>query len=237
MTESCNNTYGMGASITHLYQPICNITNNTVIGYEALLRDAVRQRSPVDIFLSAKAHGIRDILDLISIRKAAIRYMEFPQPLHPLFVNIYPSTMLEKNFLTQWEHHIPGQIPIILELLENEPIQDWAGLKEILEVLRGRGHRLAIDDLGNGYSFFQQWIELNPDYIKLDRYYADGLSKSLPKQRVIESLIALFSGSSELILEGIEAKEDLEMAAHLGISIAQGYYLGRPGSLNSMILR
>ncbi len=234
MKVSWNEICSIGASITHLYQPICNITNNTVIGHEALLRDAVRQRSPADIFLCAEAQGIRDILDLISVRNAVTRYMEQVQLLRPLFVNVYPATLLEADFISQWERNIPGTVPIVLELLENEPIQDWTGLKEIIAELSRRGVKLAIDDLGNGYSFFQQWIELHPDYIKVDRYYARKLSECIQKQRVIKSLLNLFSGSTELILEGIETKDDLDMARFLGITLAQGFLLGVPGSVNSL---
>ena len=229
MKVTRNDMHGFGDSITHLYQPICNIKRNTVAGYEALMRDSLQmQRSPGDIFLWAKKQGVRSVLDLTSVRTAVRTYMTGPQPVLPLFLNIYPSTLLEEDFMSWWRLHIPRSIPIVLELLENEAVKDWKELRRITGELRSEGVRLAIDDLGNGYSFFQQWIELYPDYIKLDRYYAQNLSTSRLKQKVIEGLLSIFSDKTEIILEGIETREDLAMAELLGIANVQGYLLGKP---------
>ena len=85
-------------SITYWFQPIYHLKNNNVIGYEALLRDALSSKiSPVDIFREADRNGYCNILNLISLKKA----LEiFKEELSPLFLNIFPSTLLEKNFLS-----------------------------------------------------------------------------------------------------------------------------------------
>jgi EAL domain-containing protein (putative c-di-GMP-specific phosphodiesterase class I) len=80
--------------------------------------------------------------------------------------------------------------------------------------------------MGSGYSFFQHWVELNPDYIKLDCYYAAGLAENSLKQRIIKYLTKLFDGYSIIILEGIETEEDLNIAKQLGISYARAICLG-----------
>ncbi|HDJ1468230.1 TPA: EAL domain-containing protein [Clostridioides difficile] len=75
-------------------------------------------------------------------------------------------------------------------------------------------------------------IELEPDYLKLDRYFSQDLKSSKQKQ----SLISFFLNycqeyKSQLILEGLENEMDMEMAKSLGIPIAQGYLLGKPALL------
>ncbi|WP_313342122.1 EAL domain-containing protein [Sedimentibacter sp.] len=213
-------------SITHWFQPIYNLKNNSVIGYEALLRDASDlQLSPVNILKNAEQKGCRNILDLTSIKNALDIYKGES---HYLFLNIFPSTLLKGNFLSWWDIHVPRKIPVVLELLESEPISDWEKLKAIINELKRRGIKIAIDDMGAGYSTIRQWVELDPEFVKLDKYFSENLSVNTRKQKIIKSYADLFSDTSKLIIEGIEKKEDLETIYHLGVQYAQGYFLGRP---------
>ncbi len=91
-----------------------------------------------------------------------------------------------------------------------------------------RDIKIAVDDMGTGYSFFQHWIELCPDFVKLDKYFSKDLSTNFQKQKVVKSLIDLLFGTAEIIIEGIETKADLDTAELLGVPYAQGYLLGRP---------
>lgn len=223
-----------GYSITHWFQPIFDLKSNKVLGYEALLRDASSPNlSPVDIFVEAEKKGYRNVLDILSIKNAID---SFKYNSHLLFLNIFPSTLLEKDFLLWWDEHIPPSSPIVLELLENEPINKWHELKAITDELKNRGIKIAIDDMGEGYSFFQQWIELEPDFIKLDRYFAESLSENSLKQKAVKSLIDLFSDTTDVIIEGIEKDEDLQFVCFLGIPYAQGYLLGRPSPKEKLLL-
>jgi EAL domain-containing protein (putative c-di-GMP-specific phosphodiesterase class I) len=213
-------------SITHWFQPIYHLKNNNIIGYEALLRNVSQlQVSPVDTFREADKNGHRNILDRISIKTAL---ESFKDESSLLFLNIFPSTLLERNFLSWWDSNVSSPTPVVLELLENEPIRNWKVLKKVTEELQARGVKVAVDDMGGGYSFFQQWIELDPDYIKLDRYFAENLSVSSRKQKTVRSLVDLLSDTTEIIIEGIEKEEDLNIAELLGITYAQGFLLGRP---------
>lgn len=217
---------GFRYSITHWFQPIYHLKHNNVVAYEALLRDASpSQIPPIDIFNEAKNHGCLNVLDLLSIKTAV---ETFGIRSAHLFLNIFPSTLLEEGFVSWWDANIPPLKTIVLELLENEPVRDWDKLKAITAELRVRGVKIAVDDMGMGYSFFQQWIELYPDFIKLDRYFSKDLSVSSQKQKVVKSLTDLLSGTTEIIIEGVETKADLDAAELLGIPYAQGYLLGKP---------
>lgn len=213
-------------SITHWFQPIYNLKDCRILGYEALLRDlSPPQTSPVDLFHRAERFGHRDILDLLSIKTAL---QAFPNNKEPLFLNIFPSTLLKSGFLSWWDNQVPSVAAVVLELLENEAVTDWGKLKSVTKQLRDRDVRIALDDMGRDYSFLQRWIELEPNFIKLDRYFSDNLSGNPRKQKTVSSLIALLSGSAEIIIEGLETKEDLDTAKFLGISFGQGFLLGRP---------
>lgn len=220
-----------GYSITHWFQPIYHLKNNNIIGYEALLRDVSEpQISPVDIFREADKNGYLNILDRISIKTAV---ESFKENQHQLFLNVFSSTLLDEGFLSWWDSNVSYPGAIVLELLESEPVCNWEALKKVTKELQSKGVKIAVDDMGAGYSFFQQWIELTPDFIKLDRYFADNLSVSTQKQETVKSLVGLLSDSTKIIIEGIETEEDMNTAGSLGIPYAQGYLLGKPCPRNT----
>lgn len=213
--------------LTHWYQPIHQLETGKVFGYEALVRSKpLINLSPLDIFQQAEHEGCRTTLDCQLLFKAmnSMRHISH----NILFLNIFPSTLVEPLFLSWWDKHSTTAPSIVLEISESESVNDWKAFKVIINELRDRGVKIALDDMGADYSFFRHWVELNPDYIKLDRYYAIDLSKNLLKQRILESFIKLFDGSTETILEGIETAEDLDTAKLSGIKYAQGYLFGRP---------
>jgi len=220
-------------SITHWFQPIYHLKDSHIIGYEALMRDASQYSvSPVEIFRAADKKGLQNVLDRISIKTALEAYKDDE---NPLFLNIFPSTLMEKGFLAWWDTYGGERKNVVLELLENEPIRDWEELKSVTRQLQDRGVRIAVDDMGGGYSFFQQWIELCPDFIKLDRYFSENLSMSSRKQKTVSSLVDLLSETTDIIIEGIEKEEDLDIAKSLGIDYAQGFLLGRPSPLKELL--
>jgi len=215
------------SELTHWYQPIQQLETGAVFGYEALVRSKTSYDfSPLELFKEVEAKGIRTYLDCQLLFRA-INSMSQISP-YTLFLNVFPSTLLEKWFLSWWDEYINVTSPLVLELSEVEPVKDWEALKTLVNELHKRGVEFALDDMGSGYCFFQHWVELNPEYIKLDRYYAVNLAKNELKQRILEHLLKLFEGYTEVILEGVETEEDLNVAKSIGIPCAQGYLLGKP---------
>jgi len=217
--------------LTHWYQPIIQLNTDAILGYEALVRSKTHHNfSPLDLFKQAESKGIMNYLDCHLLNKAA-NSRKNKKP-YMLFINVFPSTLLEEWFLSWWDEHITNS-KLVLEVSESEPVSDWRALKNVVHELRMRGVKIALDDMGTGYCFFQHWIELNPEYIKLDSYYAHDLAKNELKQRILKHLIKLFDDNTKLILEGIETEEDLNVAKSLGITCAQGYLLGKPSPLET----
>ena len=219
--------------LTHWYQPIYNLNNKKVIGFEALVRNKeAADIAPLYIFEKARLEGYLNTLDSHLVLHAVNSFKYHSDT--ALFLNVFPSTLLEKWFLPWWDKHIGVNPQIVLEITESEPITDWKAFKEIITELKQRKTKIALDDMGSGYSFFKNWIELNPNYIKLDRYYSIDLAKNALKQKLLASLIKLFGSATVTILEGIETANDLEAAKQLGIPCAQGYLLGRPAPLDNL---
>ena len=101
-----------------------------------------------------------------------------------------------------------------------------------LDTCRGVGIRLAADDVGAGYSGLRLLAELTFDVIKVDLTLVQRSASSASSSAVIESVVALAGRTGAmLVAEGIEHPEQLQQLEQLGITVGQGFLLGRPGSL------
>ncbi len=221
----------------HVYQPMWNLGNWKVFGFEALLRfpDGSYEGSIEDVFRRARENGFLFELDTLSISKAINSF-----PIHLLedeflFVNLYPSTLLHEKFedflCTLLDRYPKVKRKIVFELNETQDedyVWDIPELKEKVSMLREYGFLVALDDIGKGAATLQKIIEFSPNFIKLDRYFANELYLSKEKQDMISLLVQYSDDKMGLILEGIEKDVDLAQAKLLNVPFAQGYLLGTP---------
>ncbi len=122
---------------------------------------------------------------------------------------------------------------LVLEINESSPEELWQNpiLKQTLKELRQYGVWYAIDDFGQGTSSIKKSIEYEPEIIKLDRYFSIDLAQDEKKQRFLSFFTSFYEKDTLIVLEGIERKEDMQVAKELGITIGQGFYLGKPSQL------
>ncbi|RKJ74452.1 EAL domain-containing protein [Butyricicoccus sp. 1XD8-22] len=226
---------GIEDTLFHYFQPIYDIQSLKRIGIEGLLRSET-QVNPELMFNNAKKTGQLFELDMHSITTAVDTVFSTKLPrLGKLFLNVYPSTILHPSFQALLKKINSMDLPnnqIVLEISENELIGDFETLKAQLSKIKSLGFLLAVDDFGKGYANFQSIIELEPDFIKLDRYFSIDLKQSKQKQSIIKLLLHYSQlHECQIVLEGVETLEALKLAQHLGIPYAQGYYLGKPAVL------
>ncbi|WP_157800902.1 EAL domain-containing protein [Bacillus solitudinis] len=227
----------------HYFQPIYNLNSMNKIGFEALLRSKVHA-NPETVFKEAIKEKRLYELDSISIHNALYTYQSagFSQKEGALFLNIFPSTILNRDFSSflnkiSTENYLDKQ-QIVLEICESESIDEFETFKERIIELKKQGFLIAIDDIGKGYSNFELVIELEPDYLKLDRYFSKDLHLSKKKQRIISFFLNYCEEEKiRLILEGLEDNRDLVVAKALGVKHGQGYILGRPALLKELMLK
>lgn len=220
----------------HVFQPIFDLSKNKAHGYEVLLRSN-NFSNPELFFKQAKEQNILFELDMGSIFKACETFKQKKLRLKDvyLFINIFPSTLVNSEFYTQLNklksmmEIIPGHI--VIEINEAEKKEDLLKLQEVVSELKSQGFLIALDDLGKGESTLQSVIDLKPDIIKLDRYYAKELSTSQKKQDFIKKVVQIVGKDVSLVLEGIEHQEDLLVAKSLDVPFIQGFLLGKPEPL------
>ncbi|WP_257985156.1 EAL domain-containing protein [Bacillus sp. T33-2] len=223
---------------SHVFQPIFSLQNNRVYGYESLLRGDHVQNPEMLFEMAVQQKKLFD-LDMASMMQSIFTYDEFGLPkqkdLH-LTVNVFPSTLLNPSFLWKLEKvmrkvDIPPQ-KIMLELNESETVTYVHKLQEIIRYLKKAGFIIALDDLGKGQSSLRIALELEPDAVKLDRYFCDDLQNSIKKQRFLNWIASYFREEGvSVTLEGIETESQLTIARQTGIDFGQGYFLGRPKPL------
>jgi EAL domain-containing protein (putative c-di-GMP-specific phosphodiesterase class I) len=215
------------STISMLYQPIYNLGEKRVIGFEALARFATEPyQSPDKWFREAQEVGMGERLELLAVRHALQGLRALPQDVY-LSVNISPAYILNGAIVTALEG-VPAD-RLVLEITEHVPVADYCAFREALLTLRARGIRLAIDDAGAGYSSFAHILELGVDIIKLDFSLIRNLHKDL-KRRALTSALIAFAKEIQcvIIAEGVESQEELNELRRLGVNKVQGYFIAHP---------
>jgi len=117
----------------------------------------------------------------------------------------------------------------VLEITEHTYAEDPDRIKQRILKLRQQGFRVAIDDMGTGFSSLNTLAELRPDYIKLDHMLVRGVAKEPIKRNLISAITGFARTSQALVIaEGVEHQEEISALMELGVFLLQGYYFGRP---------
>ena len=223
--------------IFHHYQPIFQLRDNKIFGYEALLRSK-RLSTPEDIIQSALKENQLYELDTWSIQKAIQTYQfaGYTSRDGKLCINVLLSTLLHPkfpNFMDNVLKRIINQ-QIVLEIDDQDMTAEYENIKAVIDYLKKKGILIAMDYFGGGIFDFQKVIEINPNYIKLDRYYSEELNYKSKKQSIVKLLINYCRKYKlGLILEGLESKEEILFAKSLGVSYGQGFGLAKPDRLKA----
>ena len=212
--------------ITPVFQPIVDLATGRVAGYEGLSRfPAEDGRRPDEWFDLARRCGLGPLLQALALR----RMVEVPGRPNRTWL----SLNLDAGALAT--DAVQGALPadlhgIVIEITEQELPPDDEALQRILDDLRGRGAKIALDDAGAGYAGLQHVVRIRPDIIKLDRSLVRGVDADAERLALIESFAAFSSRTGALLCaEGIETDEELAVLVDARVDLGQGYRLGRPG--------
>lgn len=209
-------------------QPIVDLKSRARVGVEALSRFPAEWGLGPDVcFAQAREAGLADSLELQAVRRAVLEAMEVLAPHEYVGVNLSPGVLLHPD-----TDAVLSALPldrVLLELSEHDPVDDYDALNRAVDAWRARGIRLAIDDVGSGFSSMRHIILTRPDVIKLDRGIVDGLSGDPVLSTLVRSMVA-FAGSigARTVAEGVEVEADALALAELGVDLGQGWCFGRP---------
>jgi EAL domain-containing protein (putative c-di-GMP-specific phosphodiesterase class I)/CheY-like chemotaxis protein len=211
-----------------VFQPIHDLAVGRVAGYEALARFTVATQSPEIWFVSAQGYGLAIELELVAIRLALRALPRIPEDAF-LSVNASPATAVCPELADLLEG---VEDRVVLEITEYTPIPDSREFLDALRRLRVRGVRIAVDDTGTGFAGLDHILRLTPDIVKLDAVVTRDIDHDEVRRSLTTALGSVAAAvGAQIVAEGIETDAQLAAVRALGVRLAQGYHLGRPGPL------
>lgn len=222
------------AEFWSVYQPIVSLADRSVVAHEALLRGVVddREVGGGDLFFVAEQAGWLHRLDRIG-RESAIAGAVPWLGDDDLFVNFNPTSIFRPQVClasTERVVHDTGIAPeqLVFEVVESHAIADRGHLVSILDHYRSLGWRVALDDVGAGWSSLSLLAAVRPEVVKLDK----ALVQELPDDGARTVLKAVTDLAHQLgavvVAEGIETERLADEVTALGADLGQGWLFGRP---------
>ncbi|MGG7517622.1 putative bifunctional diguanylate cyclase/phosphodiesterase [Allorhizobium undicola] len=220
------------------FQPQLDLTTGAVVGFEALARwfhPELGAVSPPEIFGAAHAIQLSEQLTARIAEDACRLLQKLPDlglPEATVAINISPrdftlfavSDMLDRMIET---YDLP---PHRLEVeITEEAMLDPEVAGEELHKLERAGYKLAVDDFGMGHTSLTYLIDLKIDRLKIDRSFVADVANNRTNHALIAAMVSLGTAlNMEILVEGVETREELETLRRMGCDIGQGYFFSRP---------
>jgi diguanylate cyclase (GGDEF)-like protein/PAS domain S-box-containing protein len=225
------------------YQPFVNLITRKIVGLEALMRwsHPIHGMIPADQFIPvAEETGLivpmgnfvlhRTLQTMSAWRKAGI-------PLVPVSLNVAPAQLqrgeLQSTISTLLKSHNLRPEMLQLEMTERAVFDSHSpageNRQDSMARLRDLGIKIAIDDFGTGYSSLSYLKNWRVDALKIDRSFVRDLVTDSSDLAIVSAIIAIARHLHiEVIAEGIEAYQQVEILRRLGCSVGQGFLFARP---------
>ncbi|HNQ75327.1 MAG TPA: EAL domain-containing protein, partial [Pseudothauera hydrothermalis] len=227
-----------GQGLRFVFQPIVDIGQVSILGFEALMRGPTGSalESPDELLRVAKHCGLVMALEAAACTGAIEAFAARHLP-GKLFLNLSAPAICafgrERGGALLRCAVNAGLSParLMLELTEHERVEDVDALQAACAVLAGQGVGLALDDFGDGRSSLRLWAQLKPQIVKVDKFFVRGIHRDSRKVEVFRAMLALATAfGTPLVAEGVEEAEELGVLRDLGCHHGQGYFLGRPAA-------
>ncbi|HHV59518.1 MAG TPA: EAL domain-containing protein [Clostridiaceae bacterium] len=221
------------------FQPIFDVKQNQICGFEALARLNSRKLgliSPLEFIPIAEKTKLMVPVGEKIIQKALQflkRLKENGYDTISIAINISAIQLLRANFTKNLFEMITkmqaNPANICLEITESIFTSNYQEVNRILGELKSLGLRIAIDDFGTGYSSLARERELNINCLKIDKYFIDKLLLIKPEDAITGDIISMAHKLGHYVVaEGVEDERQAEYLARFGCDKIQGYLVGKP---------
>ncbi|MBV8626518.1 MAG: phosphodiesterase, partial [Paraburkholderia sp.] len=224
-------------NLSAVFQPIVDFDDGAILGYEGLIRGPAGSpvETPAALFAQAAAEGLGIALEIAAARTCLAGFVELGCE-GKLFLNFSSGAIRELAKGPEGVFALlrdSGVDPkrIVIELTEQSAIPDIGDFMTVIAALRTAGARFALDDYGTANASMNLWVRLQPDVVKIDRFFIHDIASDPLKFEAVRAMqhFARASGA-QLVAEGIENEADLIVVRDMGIGCGQGYFLGRPNA-------
>ena len=221
--------------LSAVFQPIIDFDDGAILGYEGLIRGPAGTplETPFALFSQALAEGCALELEQAAARTCinAFAKLDFDGK---LFLNFSAGAILQladaqEDTLALLRHRGVDPQRIVIELTEQSTILDVASFLPVISTLRAAGAQFALDDYGTANASMNLWVRLQPDVVKIDRFFIHGIASDSLKFEAVRAMQHFANASgARLVAEGIEDEADLIVVRDMGIGCGQGFFFGRP---------
>ena len=218
-------------SLWIVFQPIFTALEERIFGYEALVR--VEEPSIAEPEMLFKlAHRLGRIPEVErSLRSMTARRIADAPPAATFFVNLHPRCLDDKSMLSGNEPLARLAERVVLEVKEGVSLHEVTDVRTKVARLRELGFRIAVDDLGAGYSGLSSFVLLEPEIVKFDRALIRDIHQVPTKAKMVASMVALCRELGiRTVAEGIETEDEKRRVVELGCDLLQGFHLARPAA-------
>jgi diguanylate cyclase (GGDEF)-like protein len=222
------------------YQPIVDARANRIRGFEALLywnRPGMGVVGPSSFIGLAEESRLIESIGAWVVEEACRQLAAWKHLGLPAFyIGINVSGMqlrvggaFQEVLGEAMRKHGIGNEEVMLEITERHLVQDVKGGLPLLEALTAGGLRVSIDDFGTGYSNLESLKNLTVNQIKIDRAFVRNLMTESGDRAIVRSIIALGrSLGLQVVAEGVETAEQMQMLREFGCDLLQGFLYARP---------
>jgi len=224
-------------------QPVIDLTNNSIVGYEALLRMIDQEKGligPSEFLNIAERFGLLHDIDCWVVRQAINLIKEFQFSRRGIFLDVNLSgkafTNTELLNIIKQELHTCDINPksIIFEISETATIENMIEAQHFFTTLKEIECRFSLDDFGRGFSSFNYLKHLPVDYLKINGNFVLDLTNNTVDQHLVKAMVEVAHGLGKMtIAEFVGSEETLNLLKELGVNYAQGYYIGKPAAIST----
>lgn len=222
--------------IVPLFQPIVDCKTQEIVKYESLMRMIDENGefiAPVYFLELAKKNKLYNELTKIMINKTfdIFENLDLMVSINLTVDDILNTEIIEliKQKLTQ--SNIGKKI--VFEIIESEGIENFENVVEFINEVKPYGCKISIDDFGTGYSNFEYLMKLKVDYIKIDASMIKNIDVNNESKIITETIVDFARKLNiKTIGEFVYSKEVFETIKEVGVDYAQGYYFGKPLTIN-----
>jgi EAL domain-containing protein (putative c-di-GMP-specific phosphodiesterase class I) len=240
LTEPAINRILQPGGITPVYQPVFRSAGETIqmFGLECLSRGPKGTNfEPAEVlFEYVRRKREESLVDRACVSAALRGASSLPSSLR-LGLNVHASTLgRDQGFIHFLETTAAATSielrRLTIEIVEHAPPWDNLSFLATIQQLRTLGLKIALDDVGLGASNFKMLLDVDPDYLKVDRFFVEGCSKDHRRRAVIASLQQLaWDFGAEIIAEGVSDNEDAATLREIGVTLMQGFQFAEPLTL------
>ena len=220
------------------YQPIFELSNLSLVGCEVLCRwntaEGKLLRPDNFIHIIEANNQTRELTTLVVTK--CIKELAFTKLLgkYRVAINAFPDDIASGHLARTLCRHLPVKYFsfFTIELTEKQ-ITNFAALQEGVRQLRVLGFKVAIDDFGTGFSNLEGLRDLSVDTLKIDKSFVWGAETPSLKQSLVKHIVGIAKSLKlNIVAEGVETEQQLDLLRQLGIDFSQGYLHSRPLSIS-----